>query len=310
VERTGPGVRFTVQDTGAGMSAEEVAGLFQAFQQTQSGLEAAEGTGLGLHISQAMVRLMGGVIEVESEVGRGSTFRFEIPMAGARVPSVEAEPPALELLADHPSLRMLVVDDVEDNRTLLVRMLSAMGMEVRAAGDGESALAQWEAWQPQAVWMDLRMPGMDGNEAVRRLRAREAELGRPRTVVIALTASVLDMEERDPLQEARFDDLVAKPFPESVLMDMLHRHCGVGISRSAPRPPVLTEAEMAPRIEVLDPAWVRALDQALLVGDRAEAQDLIDLMPDRPLADSFALQLKDFQFQALRLLIASRRSHA
>jgi CheY-like chemotaxis protein len=223
---------------------------------------------------------------------------------------VEAEPPALELLADHPSLRMLVVDDVEDNRTLLVRMLSAMGMEVRAAGDGESALAQWEAWQPQAVWMDLRMPGMDGNEAVRRLRAREAELGRPRTVVIALTASVLDMEERDPLQETRFDDLVAKPFPESVLMDMLHRHCGVGISRSAPRPPVLTESEMAPRIEVLDQAWVRAFDQALLVGDRAEAQDLIDLMPDRPLADSFALQLKDFQFQALRLLIASRRSHA
>lgn len=309
VERSGPMVRFAVQDTGPGMSAEEVGKLFQAFQQTQSGREAAEGTGLGLHISQAMVRLMGGVIEVESEPGLGSVFRFEIPMAEDAVPEAASGQPSLELLADHPSLRMLVVDDVEDNRTLLVRMLTAMGMEVREAEDGPTALALWEAWQPHALWMDLRMPGMDGSEAARRLRAREAELGRPRTVVIALTASVLDME-RDLLQESRFDGLMAKPFPESELMDMLHRHCGLGIARSAPAPPALTEAEMTVRVEGLDGPWVRAFDQALLVGDRAEAQELLGLIPDRALAECFFQQLKEFQFEALRRVIASGRSHA
>jgi hypothetical protein len=157
--------------------------------------------------------------------------------------------------------------------------------------------------------MDLRMPGMDGSEAARRLRAREAELGRPRTVVIALTASVLDIE-RDLLQESRFDGLMAKPFPESELMDMLHRHCGLGIARSAPAPPALTEAEMAVRVEGLDSPWVRAFDQALLVGDRAEAQELLGLIPDRALAECFFQQLKEFQFEALRRVIASGRSHA
>jgi CheY-like chemotaxis protein len=206
-------------------------------------------------------------------------------------------------------LRMLVVDDVEDNRTLLVRMLSALGMEVREAADGPSALAMWEEWQPHALWMDLRMPGMDGNEAVQRLRDRESELGRPRTVVIALTASVLDLE-RDPLQETRFDDLMAKPFPERELMEKLHRHCGLEMAKESPIPILFDEVEMASRIEALDPEWIMTFDQTLLVGDRAEAHDLLDLIPDRALAESFALHLKEFRFEALRKILASRRSHA
>ena len=111
-------------------------------------LEAGEGAGLGLHISQSMVRLMGGLIQVESEPGRGSAFSFEIPMAEGRV-QVEGRAAGAGPGPDQPPLRMLVVDDVEDNRTLLARMLSAMGMEVREAQDGESALALVETWQPR-----------------------------------------------------------------------------------------------------------------------------------------------------------------
>ena len=307
IERVEDRVRFTVQDTGSGMSADEVHRLFHAFHQTQSGRESAEGTGLGLHISQAMVRLMGGLIEVASEVGRGSRFRFEIPMAEDQVPALEPAEP-LELAPDHPVLRMLVVDDVEDNRTLLVRMLTAMGMEVREAEDGASALALWEAWQPHAIWMDLRMPGMDGNETVRRLRVREADLGWPRTVVIALTASVLDLE-LDPFRQYRFDDLMAKPFPESELVEKLHRHCGLDLTEAAPAPPVLAEAELALRAQGLDPAWVKSFDHLLVLGDRAEAQALLELLPDRALAEGFALQLKEFRFAALRRMLAGRRCH-
>jgi PAS domain S-box-containing protein len=308
VERVDAKVRFTVRDSGSGMSPEEVRQLFHAFQQTQSGREAAEGSGLGLHISQAMVRLMGGLIEVESEVGRGSVFRFEIPMAEDQLPPEEPERPPLDLAPGQPALRMLVVDDVEDNRTLLVRMLTGLGMEVREAEDGPSALALWEAWRPHALWMDLRMPGMDGNEAVERIRAREAELGLPRTVVIALTASVLDLE-LDPAWKNRFDDLMAKPFPESELVDKLHRHCGLEMMRAAPVPRGLDEVELALRIEGLDPAWVKAFEQTLVVGDRAEAQELVDTLPDRPLAEFFAQQLKGFRFEPLRRLIAPRRPH-
>ncbi|MDR3670621.1 MAG: ATP-binding protein [Holophaga sp.] len=308
VERMGTKVCFAVRDTGSGMSADEIPKLFQAFQQTQSGREVAEGTGLGLHISQAMVRLMGGNIEVESTVAQGSVFRFEIPMAEDPLALGQAAQAPLGLVQGQPPQRMLVVDDVEDNRTLLVRLLSSLGMEVREAGDGPSALALWEAWQPHAVWMDLRMPGMDGEETAERLRALETKLGRPRTVVIAMTASVLDME-RDPLQVLRFDDLLVKPFAESELLDKLCRHCGLELATAAPAP-VLPEAELAPRVEALDSAWIEAFDRSLVIGDRAEAQELLDGLPDRTLADAFSVHLQAFRFEALRQLIAPGRVHA
>jgi signal transduction histidine kinase/FixJ family two-component response regulator len=308
VARTGNLVRFTVRDTGPGMGAEERDSLFQAFHQARSGLEAGEGAGLGLHISQAMVRLMGGLIQVESEPGRGSAFSFEIPMDEGRLEAEAPAPPALGLAPGQPRLRMLVVDDVEDNRTLLARMLSAMGMEVREAQDGPAALALVESWQPAGVWMDLRMPGLDGYEALRRIRQREAELGRPRTVVIAMTASVLDVD-LDPFQEAAFDDLMTKPFPEGELVDLLHRHFGLEVARAA-TPPALPEAELAPRIRALDPAWARSFHHTLVAGNRAEALDLLGLLPDRALADSFIPQVKAFRFDAVLRLMGMGGSHA
>jgi len=157
--------------------------------------------------------------------------------------------------------------------------------------------------------MDLRMPGMDGDEAVKRLRAREAELGRPRTVVIAITASILDLEV-DSFRVIGFDDLMLKPFPESELLDMLHRHCGLELSRAVPAPSGLAEAELTPRIALLDTAWINVFDQLLVIGDRAEAQALLDLLPDRLLAESFSLQLKEYQFETLRNILAPWRAHA
>ena len=157
--------------------------------------------------------------------------------------------------------------------------------------------------------MDLRMPGMDGYEALRRIRDREADLGRPRTVVIALTASVLDVD-LDPFHEATFDDLMAKPFPERELVDKLHRHFGLELARAAPPPHALAEAELAPRIRALDPAWVRLFHQTLVAGNRAEALDLLDHLPDRVLAEAFAPHLKAFRFDAVRRILAPEPTHA
>lgn len=308
VERAGDKVRFAVRDSGSGMSPEDIASLFQSFHQTASGQQASEGTGLGLHISQAMVCLMGGIIEVESQAGRGSIFRFEIPMPEGKTANEKPTSPVLGLAPGQPALRMLVVDDVEDNRTLLVRMFIAMGMEVREAEDGLAALEQWEAWQPHAVWMDLRMPRMDGFEAVRRLRARERELARPRTVVIAFTASVLDLEF-GPLQEIGFDDLMAKPFLESVLLDKLKHHCGLVLRREAPISEGMTDAEQALRIGKQPKTWIESLDRALALGDRRQAMGLLEALPDRALAEALAVPLKEFRFEALRILLAPRRPH-
>lgn len=307
IERREGRVRFEVRDTGPGMSPEEVSSLFEAFHQTESGKQATEGTGLGLHISLSLVRLMGGEISVESEPGRGSRFHFELPLAEADLAPDEPAP-LLGLAPGGPSLKMLVVDDVEDNRTLLSRMLRLLGMEVREAADGPEALAQWKAWQPQLVWMDLRMPGMDGLEAVRRLREQEGRLALPRTTVIALTASVLDLEAR-PMLEAGFDDLMAKPFPLSEILEKLHKHCGLALLHESGKASIPADSNgIATHIADLDPAWIEAFDRALLLGDREEAMGLLGALKDPALAEAFAAPLKEFQFEALRGLLA-RRPH-
>ncbi|HWQ08851.1 MAG TPA: ATP-binding protein, partial [Holophaga sp.] len=202
---------FEILDTGVGIPAQDLDRLFKPFEQLGAPAGHAEGTGLGLHISQAMVQLMGGRIDVQSESGRGSTFRFTIRLpeaSSAAVQQVRRRVVGLSGGQAVPSI--LVVDDVLDSRCLLRDLFSSMGLPVDTASSGGEAIARWEAARPDVVWMDLRMPGMNGWEATRRIRAREAELGGPRTTLIALTASAMDLDV-EGLREAGFDDWVLKP---------------------------------------------------------------------------------------------------
>jgi signal transduction histidine kinase len=158
--------RFDVEDTGCGIAPEEMGKLFVPFVQTESGRNANEGTGLGLVISREMVRLMGGDVHVSSEVGRGTTFRFDVEL-----PSVAGEGPASERrmavgieLAGH-GRRVLVVDDTRENRVFLAKLLRAVRLEVREASNGAEAVDVWSEWRPHLIWMDQRMSVMDGRAA-------------------------------------------------------------------------------------------------------------------------------------------------
>jgi CheY-like chemotaxis protein len=156
--------------------------------------------------------------------------------------------------------------------------------------------------------MDLRMPRMDGLEALRLLRQREGETGRPPTVVIAMTASVLDLD-LGPLQQAGFTDLMAKPFPEGELMDKLHRHCGLALAPDLPLSQRET-ADLSASLAGLDPAWAEAFDRTLILGDREEGMDLLRALADPILAEALSAHLREFRFDILRDLLASRRPHA
>jgi signal transduction histidine kinase/CheY-like chemotaxis protein len=217
---------FEVEDTGMGIAAAELDRLFEAFAQTETGKEAQEGTGLGLRISRKFVQLMGGDITVSSAVGQGTTFKFDIQATTADPVELDSKKSTRHVIAlepNQPQYRILIVDDKSINRKLLVKLLNPLGFALKEASNGMEAIAIWNEWEPHLIWMDLRMPVMDGYEAIKQIKAT---IKGQSTSVIALTASVLE-EERAVVLSAGCDDFMRKPFREADIFEMMHKHIGV-----------------------------------------------------------------------------------
>jgi len=219
-------LQFEIEDTGPGIAAEEMNKLFEPFEQTQTGRKSQHGTGLGLPISRKFVQMMGGDITVSSTPGLGSKFAFDIQIRLADPTDVKMLKPqkkVIGLAPNQPEYRILVVDDRADNRLVLVRLLSSIGLLVREAENGQEAVAVWEDWQPQLIWMDMRMPVMDGYEATKQIKAHP--LGKT-TVIIALTANAFE-NERKSIVAAGCDDFLPKPFDANILFAKMEDFLGI-----------------------------------------------------------------------------------
>jgi CheY-like chemotaxis protein len=243
--------RFEVVDTGPGIASELQARLFQPFQQGNAESDLG-GTGLGLAITRRFAETMGGRVGVESTVGQGSRFWIEIPLA-----VVESESATLPVIADggatakganRPprlaagvSVRALVVDDVKENRDILSMMLRQFGCEVEVAAGGFEALDRLRAKVPEIVFLDIRMPGMDGMETLCRMKAEletpvrgepSSGLRRPPRFV-AVSASALG-HERDRCLTSGFDAFLGKPFLVAELVEVIGRLLEVRWEIAAP----------------------------------------------------------------------------
>jgi CheY-like chemotaxis protein len=216
-----------VEDTGQGISEKDLAGLFQRFEQTESGQKVRTGTGLGLAISRGFARLMGGDITVSSREGKGSIFHVEIGVSAGDVAGVAKKAidsrRVVGIEPGHPKYRVLIADDNRDNRHLLAQMLGPLGFELRQATDGEQAIREFEAWRPAVILMDLRMPVIDGREATRRIKA--GPRGKE-TWIIVLTASSFE-DGRQDMIAAGADGYIRKPFRESELFETIARCLGL-----------------------------------------------------------------------------------
>ncbi|MCP4944742.1 MAG: response regulator, partial [Planctomycetaceae bacterium] len=160
-------LNFSVADTGPGIACGEVETIFDAFVQAETGRHAHEGTGLGLAISRRFVQVMGGELRVESEVGLGATFTFEIPVGlvdHSSLPTPHSPLPkrVIAVEPNQPDYRLLIVDDNQANRQLLLNLLQPIGFDLREAENGQDAIEIRNDWQPHLIWMDLKMPVMDG----------------------------------------------------------------------------------------------------------------------------------------------------
>ncbi|MEG4269295.1 PAS domain S-box protein [Microcoleus sp. Pol12A4] len=272
---------FEIEDTGVGISPTEIDKLFKVFVQAEAGNNLSQGTGLGLAISQKLVKLMGGQIRVKSTLNRGTTFSFEI---GVQLPQAESLPPksinqrVISLAPGQPTYRILVVEDLAENRRLLVDILTSIGFEVREATQGVEAISLWESWLPHLIFMDLRMPIMDGYTATKYIRERP---NNQETVLIALTASAFE-EERENVLMAGCNDFITKPFQQREIFDKLAKYLGVQyiyeVLEKTPQK-LLIETVSVEDISVMSPQWLEQMYQAAYYLDTEVMNELIVEIP-------------------------------
>ena len=219
IRRLGEAIVITVADTGPGIPAERLDALFEKFVQADaSTTRRYGGTGLGLSICRELCELMGGTIEVESTVGRGSVFTVRLPLARA----AEAAPAAPEPTAaafDRP-LRILAAEDHQMNQAVLKAMLGQLGFEVTLVDNGADAVDAWAREPWDVILMDVQMPEMDGPAATREIRARERALGRAPTPIVALTANAMSHQVKEYLA-CGMDGFVSKPLELARLLQVI-----------------------------------------------------------------------------------------
>ena len=317
-------LQFEVQDTGIGIAPDEMETIFDPFVQQRSSRTPSEGTGLGLAISCKYVRLMGGNITVESKLEKGSVFKFDIWIEPVEGSEVETEKPARRVIGlepDQPEYRILVVEDNPENRLLLSQLLHSAGFEVNGATNGEKAIEQFEKWRPHLIWMDMRMPVMDGYEAtwrIRELETRNLKLEKKesefqvsnfklRTPIIALTAYAFE-GITEAIAEAGCDDIVSRPFKEAEIFDVMARHLGVRYvyeesiehgarSKEQPFEDILTPMALAELPDDL----LAELKQAIIDLDVDHIGAIIEQVRglSAPVADALAKLAGEYQFDEI-----------
>jgi len=314
-------ITFEVKDTGVGMAADELEKLFQPFLQTASGQKVQQGTGLGLTISSQFVRLMGGEITVISggtaftpgmplkeflEDTTGTIFKFDILVGIADGSAIQNQPHSRRVVAlapNRPQYRILVVDDRDYNRQLLVKLLKPVGFEVEEASNGIEALEIWDSYSPHLIWMDMRMPVMDGYEATKRIKGT---LKGQATAVIAITASVWE-EDKAVILSAGCDDFVRKPFHTEAIFDIMAKHLGVVYiyqEQELPSPPSNVTGEplnFTDLLAAMSKEWIVELYEATI---DADSELVFQLLEEIPESHAFELQtlrnwVTKFQFEKI-----------
>ncbi|MBN2117042.1 MAG: response regulator [Anaerolineales bacterium] len=303
---------FEVEDTGIGITPELKDTIFEPFIQSGRHISQEEGTGLGLSISRKFVQLMGGDLTVKSEVGKGSVFLFTLPYEPGDIGEVKEEHlpgHVIGLEPDQPQYRILVVEDKPESRVLLSKILQSVGLEVREAANGQEALELFTTWQPHLIWMDMKMPVMDGYEATKRIREYETQHTKHNTriPIIALSASVFE-ENREQVLAAGCDEFVSKPFKEEEIFEMMAKYLGVRyVYEEGERQKAKGEGQDVK--DVLTPKALAALPSELFADlEQALAQlapkrisDVIEAIRahNAPLAEALMTMARKFQYRDL-----------
>lgn len=291
-----------VIDSGIGIPIDKIGQLFKPFVQLVQEDSNIKGTGLGLAISKSLVELMGGHISVNSVLGEGSTFKVEIPITLASEDKIEEKQECHQvkhLAPQQPHWRLLVADDNADNRLLLTAMLIEAGFQVREAKNGQEAVTLFEAWQPHLIWMDMRMPIMNGYEATAQIRKMQAG---KEVKIIALTASAFK-EQHAQIINSGCDAVLHKPIHVSDIFNTLEQHLDVEFICLEEQPITQThEINLPFEISLhLSPEMRKQLNDAACKLDLEELEQMIEqIRIDFPeLASALNQLVQNYQFNQL-----------
>lgn len=305
-----------VEDTGPGIPADKLETIFEPFTQVGVTKAGPKGSGLGLSISRSFVELMDGTLTVESELGKGSIFRIELPIEIAEAADIStAKVPYQEVIGlapEQPQFRILIVEDDEENRLLLESLLTHVGFIVQAAINGKEAIDIFQQWHPHFIWMDMRMPVMDGYEATQKIRA----LPEGKEVkILALTASAYK-EQEEKILAVGCDEIVHKPYQAYEIFDAIARYLGVHyLYKEESTKPASEMVATRPSAEALArlPIELReALQKAARSLDLAKFNELLDEVAtlDSTLCNGLAVLVRDFRFDEILKLCNAARDKA
>ncbi|MEI7501358.1 MAG: PAS domain S-box protein [Bacteroidota bacterium] len=303
-----------IQDSGPGISENELGKLFKQFEQTSSGISKSSGTGLGLALSRELAVLMGGNITVTSEVGKGSVFTFKVEIKEGKIEPVKdiISKHVISIEKGQPVFRILVVDDVKVNLKVVVYLLNLVGFKTMEAVNGEDAIKKFEEWNPHLILMDMRMPVMDGYEATRRIKSTEKGKSIP---IIALTASSFE-EERQETIALGMHDFIRKPFRENELFSTIGKVLGVKFIYEQEKTPssnakyLYDDEAIEKDVAKLLPDLVLKMQNAVAVADFDLLVELINRIdPDNSeLAQRLAALADNFDYNSLKKILTQKET--
>ncbi|AZR82417.1 ATP-binding protein [Thiomicrospira sp. S5] len=282
-------LKFEVEDSGTGIEQKDIERIFMPFEQLANAT-SQKGTGLGLAITRQFVNMMGGDIHVQSKPDEGSIFSFSIQVKHATtdVDLISHGGPGgktvISLADGEPEWRILVVEDQLENQLLIQKILKQIGFQVKIAENGAKGIELFQTWQPHFIWMDRRMPVMDGLTATRKIRQLP---GGDQVKIVALTASVFK-DQRDEVMEAGSDDFVRKPYRPEELYDCMARHLPLHY-RYAEDGELEDEGSKLLNLSTQDMAQLSetlrdSLYRAAVIGDAQSITEIIQTLPEAQIA--------------------------
>jgi signal transduction histidine kinase/DNA-binding response OmpR family regulator len=308
-------VMFEVEHHNLSIPTQELATLFDPLVRVRQESKSPEGSSLNLPISLKLAQLMGGDITVSNNAftPSGIIFNLEIHTKSVVPQTLQTQSTLRRIVgleSDQVEYRILVVDDSKTNRAIMKQILEPVGFKVEEAVNGQEAIDIWFSWQPHMIWMDLKMPVMNGCEATKRIKSYSQNLFTP---IVALSASTLE-EDRTLFKAAGCDDFVGKPFSDKIIFDKIAQHLGIRYVYESILPSTTSNLNnfklTAESLNVMSHQWLTQLEQAAIVLDQDLLTQLVQKIPSEHLDLKNALQKEIDNFDFDQILNLARKSRS